>query len=304
MNIRLFIIFFILIQGVVSFAETAESPSGSPVAAETPKAAPDNSDRAEMLSQRYPSIDSLFTLDQTKLDKISTYQPIYFLVGADPEKSKFQFGFKYRLVKPESSLAERYRFVDGFHFAYTQTSYWDLKSTSMPFEDTSYKPELFYISPNINTGLARTSGLFLQTGIMHESNGQGGDDSRNTNFLYANPIFVSYNEKTTFGFLISPKVWIYVDNDEDANDDLPDYRGYFDLELKCGLAESLVVGTNLGWAKEGGSVKIDITYPLSRISAGISGLYLHIQYVNSLAESLLHYDRRTKAVRIGVSIVR
>lgn len=69
---RLFIIFFILIQGVVSFAETAESLPGSPVAAETPKTAPDNSDRAEMLSQRYPSIDSLFTLDQTKLDKIST----------------------------------------------------------------------------------------------------------------------------------------------------------------------------------------------------------------------------------------
>ncbi len=175
---------------------------------------------------------------------------------------------------------------------------------SLPFEDTSYKPELFYISPNINSGLSRTSGLFLQTGIKHESNGQGGDDSRNTNFLYANPIFVSYNEKTTFGFMISPKAWVYVDNDEDANDDLPDYRGYFDLELKCGLADSLVVGTNLGWAKEGGSVQIDVTYPLNRISAGISGLYLHVQYVNRLAESLLRYDKRTKAVRIGVSIVR
>jgi hypothetical protein len=51
-------------------------------------------------------------------------------------------------------------------------------------------------------------------------------------------------------------------------------------------------------------VRIDVTYPLNRISAGISGLYLHFQYVSSLAESLLHYDRRTKAVRIGVSIVR
>jgi hypothetical protein len=33
-------------------------------------------------------------------------------------------------------------------------------------------------------------------------------------------------------------------------------------------------------------------------------LYLHIQYVNMLAESLLHYDERTQAIRIGVSIVR
>ena len=56
--------------------------------------------------------------------------------------------------------------------------------------------------------------------------------------------------------------------------------------------------------KEGGSGQIDVTYPLNLVSAGISGLYLHVQYVNSLAESLLHYEKRTKAVRIGVSIVR
>ena len=300
---RLFIIFFILFQGVVSFADAVESPPGSTVKSETSKAA-DDFDHEDELSPRYPSFDSMFTLYQPFLDHVSAYKPIYFLVGADPEESKFQFSFKYRLVNPESFLAERYRFMDGFHFAYTQTSYWDLESSSMPFEDTSYKPELFYISSNIDTGLSRTSGLFFQTGIKHESNGQGSGDSRNTNFLYANPIFISYNKKTTLGFMLSPKAWIYVDNNEDSNDDLPDYRGYFDLELKCGLADSLVVSSNLGWAKKGGSVTINATYPLNRISAGISGLYLHVQYVNTLAESLLHYDDRTKAIRIGVSIIR
>jgi phospholipase A1 len=301
---RLFIIFFILLQGAVSFADTAESPPGPPAESETSKTATNNSDLQEDLSLRYPSIDSMFTLYQPYLDQISAYQPIYFLVGTDPGESKFQFSFKYRLFSPKSSLAERYRFMNGFHFAYTQTSYWDLASSSLPFEDTSYKPELFYISPNIDIGLSRTSGLFLQTGMLHESNGQGGDDSRSTNFLYASPIFFSYNEKTTFGFMISPKVWAYVENDEDSNADLPDYRGYFNLEFKCGLADSLVVGSNLGWAKKGGSMQIDVTYPLNRISAGISGLYLHVQYVNCLAESLLHYEERTEAIRIGVSIVR
>ena len=301
---RFLIIFFILLQGVAAFAETAESPPGSTAGAEISASVTVDSNMKEDLSPRYPNFDAMFTLYQPYLDHVSAYQPMYFLVGTDPEKSKFQFSFKYRLVKPDSPLAERYRFMDGFHFAYTQTSYWDLKSSSIPFEDTSYKPELFHISPNINTGLSPRSGLFLQTGIKHESNGQGRDISRNTNFLYTNPLFVFYNEKTTFGFLISPRAWVYVGNDEETNDDLPDYRGYFDLELKCGLADSLVVGTNLGWAKEGGSVQIDVTYPLSLISAGISGLYLHVQYANSLAESLLHYDKRTEAIRIGVSIVR
>ncbi len=52
------------------------------------------------------------------------------------------------------------------------------------------------------------------------------------------------------------------------------------------------------------SVQIDVTHPMNLISVGISGLYLHVQYVNSLADSLLHYDKRTKVVRIGVSIER
>lgn len=296
---RLFILFFILSRGVVSFASAAESLPGATV-----ETGAIESDTAGDLSPRHPNFDSMFTLYQPYLDHVSAYQPMYFLVGTNPEKSKFQFSFKYRLVKPESSLAERYRFMDGFHFAYTQTSFWDLKSSSMPFEDTSYKPELFHLSQQINTGLPPMSGLFLKTGIRHESNGQGKDISRNTNFLYANPIFVYYNKKTTFGFLISPKAWVYVGNDQDTNDDLSDYRGYFDLELKCGLAKSLVVESHLGWAKKGGSLQLDVTYPLNLISAGISGLYLHVQYTNSLAESLLHYDKRTEAIRIGLSIVR
>lgn len=301
---RLFILFFILVQVLISHAAAADSSPETNATTETPEPVAVESHIGEDLSPHYPNFDSMFTLYQPYLDHVSAYQPMYFLVGTDPEKSKFQFSFKYRLVKTESSLAQKYRFMDGFHFAYTQTSYWDLKSSSMPFEDTSYKPELFHISPNINIGPSPASGLFFQTGIKHESNGQGKDISRNTNFLYANPLYVFYDKEKTFGFLLSPKAWIYVGNDEDTNDDLPQYRGYFDLELKCGLAESLVVGAHLGWAKKGGSLQIDATYPLHLISAGISGLYLHVQYVNSLAESLLNYDKRTKAVRIGVSIVR
>jgi len=301
---RTVIIFFILLQGMVAMAQDEQSPPESTAFPETSESVTSDVDMEEDLSLSYPSIDSMFTLYQPYLDHVSAYQPMYFLVGTDPGKSKFQFSFKYRLVSPDSSLAERFNFTNGFHFAYTQTSYWDLASSSLPFEDTGYKPELFYISPNIDIGLSRTSGLFFQTGIQHESNGQGGNDSRSTNFLYASPMFISYNEKTTFGFLISPKVWAYVDNDEEANDDLPDYRGYFELDLTCGLADGLVLSSKLGWAKEGGSIQMDASYPLNRISAGISGLYLHIQYVNMLAESLLDYDERTQAIRIGVSIVR
>ena len=301
--LRYIIIVCMLLQWGDAIAQ-ALTPPGAITTLETSESAAVDTGSEEDLPLHYPSIDSMFTLYQPYLSHISAYQPIYFLMGIDPGESKFQFSFKYRLVNPNSSLAERYPFMDGLYFAYTQTSYWDLDASSLPFEDTGYKPELFFVTPNIDTGLSRTSGLFLQTGIQHESNGQGDDNSRSTNFLYAKPIFFSYNEKTTFGFMVSPKVWVYVNNADDTNHDLPDYRGYFDLELKCGLAQSLVVSSNIGWAKKGGSVQIDATYPLNRISAGVSGLYLYIQYVNCLAESLLHYDERTEALRIGVSIVR
>ena len=292
--------FLILSQAAWCFADASATQSGSDGPEESLNQEISETDSA----MAYQNIDALFTLYQPYLDNISAYQPIYFLVGTDPAESTFQFSFKYRLFDIDARQSERLGLMNGFHFAYTQTSFWDLAADSLPFEDTSYKPELFFVSPKLGTGFPLNQGLFFQTGIQHESNGQGGDISRSTNFLYAQPIFIDFNPKTTFGFLVAPKVWAYVENDDESNQDLPDYRGYFELELICGWAESLVVGSNLRWAKEGGSIQLDLTYPIHRIIKGISGAYLQVQYVNALAESLINYDERTEAVRIGLSIIR
>ena len=268
-----------------------------------PVAAPPGKDRAAPHSPP-PTLETLQTLYQPYIVNFAAYQPTYFLMGADPEKSKFQVSFKYRFISPESTLAENQPWVTGFHFAYTQTSFWDLASASQPFEDTSYKPEFFFTSQNIRTGIDWMPGLFVQTGFQHESNGRGGDDSRSTNFLYLKPMMILYDINSRFGLLLSPKVWAYIENDDSTNADLKDYRGYFDLEVKLGFAESLVLGSHLGWAKEGGSVQLDLTYPLHRILAGHLDLYLQVQYVNALAESLIDYRDRTEAFRIGMAIVR
>ena len=219
-------------------------------------------------------------------------------------KSKFQISFKYRLFNRDGPLTVQHPWLQGFHFAYTQTSFWDLQSASMPFEDTSYKPELFFRSSNLDIGLGQIKGFFLQTGFQHESNGRGGNDSRSTNFLYAKPIFIFYNETSKLGLQIAPKVWTYMANEEENNPDLPDYRGYFNLELKTGMADGLVLESNLRWAAKGGSIQVDLSYPLRRFLFGNIDLYLQAQYVNSLAESLIDYKARTEAVRIGFAIVR
>lgn len=248
---------------------------------------------------KFPSLDSMETVYQPYLERLRPHEPTYFLVGADPSNSKFQFSFKYQLLGDPNDSAPEPSWINGFHFGYTQTSYWDLKSDSKPFDDSSYKPEFFYLSPNLDWGLPGVRALFIRTGLQHESNGRGGVSSRSTNFAYVKPMFIFYREDSTLGFAVSPKMWFYFGNDNDTNPDLEDYRGYFDLEVKCGWAQGLICTNHLYWAEQGGSWTVDLTYPLPLLN-----LYLQVQYADTLAEVLRNYQDRRRVWRIGLAIVR
>jgi outer membrane phospholipase A len=268
---------------------------------------PANSAEAEETAAdevKYLTVNDLFTLYQPYLGNITPYEPIYVLLGTNLEKSKFQFSFRYRFFNPTGPLAADYPWITGVHFGYTQTSFWDLKTDSAPFEDTSYKPELFHLTENLIRRPNWMKGIFLQSGILHESNGQGEDRSRSTNILYLKSIAILFNEDSGLGLQIAPKIWYYFRNSKVHNDDLPDYRGYFELEAKVGKAEGLVATTAFRWAKEGASVQIDLSYPVYGYLSENLEVYLHCQYVNALAESLLNYQERTEALRLGIDFIR
>jgi len=260
-------------------------------------------DEGSVGEEEFETLDSLFFLYQPYLTNISAYEPIYFLVGTDPAKSKFQFSFKYRLLNSSGSLAKKYRWTEGLHMGYTQTSFWNLKDESRPFEDTSYKPELFHLTRNIAGRPRMLQGLFFQTGVQHESNGQAESLSRSTNYFYFRPLLVFFSKKTKLGLGIAPKFWTYFDN-SDENTELPDYRGYFSFDLIVGKADSFVLSSSLRWAKEGGSVQTDLSLPVDHNFSGNVNVYLHLQYVNAMAESLINYKDRNEALRIGFSFVR
>ena len=251
-----------------------------------------------------PTLDSLFTLYQPYIGNMGGYKPMYFLVGTDLSKSKFQISFNYRFFNPESVVAEYHPWVKGFHFGYTQTSFWDLGSSSAPFEDNSYKPEMFWVSKNFITAGPKVKGIFLQTGVQHESNGRGGDESRSTNFVYAQPIFMFLSNAHHFLLQLSPKFWLYANNDNETNPDLDQYRGYFDLGFKIGKMDSFVLNTSFRWASEGPSIQLDLTYPLHRFLFNTLDSYIHVQYTNALAENLIDYQERSHAFRLGFSVVR
>lgn len=256
------------------------------------------------VGQQIP-LDQGFTMAQSYLDNLSIHEPIYFLLGVDPglEKSKFQFSFRYRLFNPEGFMAEFAPWMSGFHLGYTQRSLWDLKDDSRPFEDTSYMPEIFYLFPHVDLNVTAITAFGIQTGCQHESNGKGGDDSRSTNYLYIKPI-MGMSLAGPFHLKIAPRLFTYVDNSEDTNDDLEAYRGYVDFEIGIVDPEGLGLNSHLWWARKGATVQLDLTYPMTRLFGKNLNFYLLAQYFSGYAETLLNYNQRHDAFRLGVSIVR
>lgn len=256
------------------------------------------------VGQQVP-LDEGPTMLQSFLADLSTYEPMYFLLGVDPglDQSIFQLSFKYRFFNAKGYLAKKAPWVSGFYFGYTQRSNWDLKDDSKPFEDTSYMPELFYLLPKINLNFERISAFGIQSGFQHESNGKGGSDSRSTNCLYIKPI-LGVHLSGPFHLKIAPKLLIYMYNEDEYNADLADYRGYVDFEVGIMDPEGIALNSHLWWASEGASVQLDLTYPMTRWLGKSLNFYLQAQYFNGYAETLIRYNERKDVFRLGIAIVR
>lgn len=248
--------------------------------------------------------DFFFYTYQPYLENISAYNPMYFLFGTNPKNSMFQFSFKYKFIKNRSNQPSAAPWYSKIYFAYTQTSFWDLKSESMPFDDTSYKPELFFLSSNYRGLESAFAGFFLQMGARHESNGQSAELSRSTNTVYIKPIMIFYNKHSEWGLQIAPRLCAYFNNDNDTNPDLKDYRGFMNLQVKFGKADNVVVDNHIWTAREGISFQTDITYPLNRHIPTSLDIYFQAQYSNRLAERLRDYQERTEVFRLGFAVIR
>jgi len=245
------------------------------------------------------------TMLQSFLDDLTTYEPMFFLLGVDPglDQSKFQFSFQYRFFNPKGYLTKKAPWISGFYLAYTQRSIWNLKDESKPFDDSSYMPELFYLLPEIDLRLDRISAFGIQSGFQHESNGKGGTDSRSTNYLYIKPIF-GIHLAGPFHLKIAPKLFIYIFNEDQTNADLADYRGNVDFEVGIMDPESIALNSHLWWASEGASMQLDLTYPMTLLFGKSLNFYLQAQYFSGYAETLIHYNERQDAFRLGFAIVR
>ena len=245
-------------------------------------------------------LQQLTSSDEAAIEPpLSENEPIYFSVGTRGDTTaRFQLSFKYRIFDRQLGWGRDYPWLAGLHFAYTQTSIWDLSETSKPFLDTSYRPSFFW---QWRRGDDKTWIDALRLGFEHESNGKEGVDSRSINTLFVRPEW-----QTTLGngkqLEFAPKIYGYLDKTD--NPDIEQYRGYVDWAMRYGDRErSWRALARVGTASKG-SLQLDWFERTRVVGAGSVSGYLHLQFFTGYGESLLDYNQRNKSqLRIGFAIV-
>jgi outer membrane phospholipase A len=286
----------------VMFATVADEVGAAPVVAPVPDTAPpddqDSPGSAESL------IDSI-------VGQLSTYEPMYFIVGGGggDVTAKLQFSAQYRIFRPKAAegdssglLGHISGFMDDIYAGYTQTSVWDLSSPSAPFLDTSFRPSLYYFNDDLVEPGPVLRKFALQAGLEHESNGKSGADSRSINILFARPIF-TFGDENEYHWTVAPKIYAYLEKSD--NSDIDDYRGYVDLLVQFGKVDALELTATLrkGVRSSFGSAQVDATYPIARLLPRV-GAFLHLQYFYGYGETLLNYDENLGSqIRAGLMLV-
>ncbi|MFT3788199.1 MAG: phospholipase A [Tepidisphaeraceae bacterium] len=244
--------------------------------------------------------------------RIKPHEPMYFLVGPDSPNAKFQISLKYQVFDPKGEIAHALPGMGNLFLGYTQLSFWDLEGESKPFFDNNYKPEVLFNFDEIDRYIRNRDEqrllpdwvrLDFQTGLMHESNGRSGIDSRSMNIAYVRPT-ITFGDRRDWFVSIGPRVWMYLEDSE--NPDIADYRGHTELRVVAGQGGGfqLAATGRLGDGADQGSLQLDASFPIRKLTGNSFDLYLHAQYFTGYGESLLNYNKQDTTWRVGVSLVR
>lgn len=244
---------------------------------------------------------------------ITAHRPNYFLAGVysnstypqafreqfnDPDidedhyEARFQLSIKSALA--EGLFGGRADLLAG----YTNRSFWQLynKDVSAPFRDTNHEPEAWLSFAN-DWELFGWRNANNSIGIVHQSNGRGGDLSRSWNRIFANLIFERGN------LVVSLKPWwrIPESEEDDDNPDITDYLG--DGELRAAWKRdrhvfSILLRNQLESGFSKGTTELSWSFPLGDYP------YLkgYLQLFNGYGESLIDYNRHNTSLGIGVSL--
>ncbi len=205
----------------------------------------------------------------------------------------FQVSLKVKIVNNFARTGGR------LYTAYTNCSWWQAFNSdrSSPFRETNHEPELFLLfDTDFNILGLKASSVIL--GLSHQSNGQGGDLSRNWDRVYFNLVL----EKGDM--VVSFKPWYRIPEEKksypgdpsgDDNPDIVEFMGSGELGLlfsRRGHTFTLQLRNNFREDNKG-AVGIGWSYPLTSKIKG----YLRI--FDGYGESLIDYNYKTTRIGLG-----
>ena len=217
----------------------------------------------------------------------SAYRANYLIIGPEDSSvagnitSKFQLSLKYDTGA-------------NWYFAYTQRSYWDITRESSPILDHNIEPGVFYFWEPRAEIAGRWGIAGARAGFVHESNGKDGASSRAWNRAYVEPLF-RWRE-----LFFEPRLWVITSRDE-QNRDIADYYGYADIAfgVETATRQRLTVTGRQGLKH--GSLQLDLSLPANSLFTGNTMRpYIYAQLWTGYGETLLYYNLRTTAFRIGI----
>lgn len=200
-------------------------------------------------------------------------------------EAEFQISFAIPLVK---NMGGKDWDIMG---AYTHHAFWQVYNPgwSRPFRETNYMPELFsrylYKHPKELGGIKLHG---IDSGYVHQSNGQVHEVSRSWDRLFVRAIFEYH------GLYAQVSIWhrIYERNKYDDNPDITDYMGYGELELTKSFEKHTfhfrapIFTEYLGY-------DIKYSHPVNE------GIRWFVNFRSGYGSSLIEYNRQTQRLGAG-----
>ncbi|MCD8212790.1 MAG: phospholipase A [Campylobacter sp.] len=245
---------------------------------------------AKKLSDEPYNIDEILGLQTYKLNYLLPASVAFKQING---RKRFETNFQISFQKP--LFHDVFGLNETITAAYTQESWWQTAKSSTPFRETNYRPEIFVTFP-INFGELPNL-EYLKFGLLHESNGQGGENSRSWNRLYTQAQF-SVGE-----LVLMPRAWVRIKEHDDDNPGIEKYLGRADITAIYPLGRhflSAMFRNNLQFDKTNkGAFELGWLFPL-----GNSGIYGYAKYFSGYGESLIDYNKHTNKIGVGFSFVK
>ncbi len=210
----------------------------------------------------------------------------------DDVEAHFQISFKFPL------LLNLFDDKADIYAAYTNRSFWQVynQKESSPFRETNHEPEA-WIQFNPNWELFGFTNVWNSFGIVHQSNGRGGNLSRSWNRVYG--WFTV--ERGNLALSVKPWLRIQENSEDDNNPDITDYLGHYELSGSYKWQEhvfSVMSRNNLESGFKRGAVEVSWSFPIPKWP------YLkgYVQYFGGYGESLIDYNNYVNRIGVGVSL--